>query len=119
MVDSFNFADIYHQYDGYIYGKKGGKIENFLTSLGVLKSNMHKTMRNDGKHALKEYLPNICGVIKSNQDSSTIIETMNDYCRVFEGGVKDQFLQKNSCYAPGIWQEVKNMTHSLVLLPLS
>lgn len=102
-----NFADSYQRFDGYIYVKTGGKIENFLTSIGLMKSNMHKTMKKDGKHALKEYLPNICGVMKTiNQAPLSIVEMVNEYCQVFEGGVKDQFSQNNDHCAPEIWQEV-------------
>lgn len=102
-----NFADSYQRFDGYIYVKTGGKIENFLTSIGLMKSNMHKTMKNDGKRALKEYLPNIYGVMRTtNQAPLRIVETVNEYCQVFQGGVKDQFLQDNNHLAPEIWQEV-------------
>lgn len=102
-----HFIDSYQKFDGYIYGKKGGKLENFLTTLGLMKSNMHKTMKKDGKHALKEYLPNICGVMKTiNQAPLSIVEMVNEYCQVFEGGVKDQFSQNNDHCAPEIWQEV-------------
>lgn len=102
-----NFADSYQIFDGYIYVKTGGKFENFLTSIGLIKSNMHKTMKNDGKRALKEYLPNICAVMRTtNQDPLRIVETVNEYCQVLRGGVKDQFLPDSNQSAPEIWQEV-------------
>lgn len=68
---------------------------------------MHKTMKNDGKHALKEYLPNICSAMRTiNQAPLKILEMINEYCQVFQGGVKDQFSQNNDHCAPEIWQEV-------------
>lgn len=68
---------------------------------------MHKTMKSDGKHALKEYLPNICDVMRTiNQAPSKILAMVNEYSQVFQGGVKDQFSHNNDHCAPEIWQEV-------------
>lgn len=105
--NTLNFADKYQKFDGYIYVKTGGLKEHIFSYVGLYKSNMSKTMKNDGKRALKEYLPNIVGVMRAtNLAPVTIFETVNEYCQVFQGGVKDQFLQDNNYSAPDTWQEV-------------
>lgn len=69
---------------------------------------MVDVMKKDGEQALKQYLPNVCRLMeKPNQDPSTIITTIKEYCQVFQGGVKDQFMRYKKQYSPGLWQQVK------------
>lgn len=106
---AFYIVDYYQQYDGFIYVKIGGYIYNlFRDTFGVSNSSMVEVMKKDGEQALKQYLPNVCRLMeKPNQDPSTIITTIKEYCQVFQGGVKDQFMLYKKQYSPGLWQQVK------------
>lgn len=68
---------------------------------------MIEVMKKDGEHALKQYLPNVCGIMESpDQDPSTIITAVTEYFQVFRGGVKDQFMLHRSKYTPELWKQV-------------
>ncbi|XP_062570766.1 E3 ubiquitin-protein ligase RNF213-like isoform X2 [Saccostrea cucullata] len=100
--------DCYHQYDGYIYAKKSGNraVIFFKEMFGVSNSSMIEIMCTDGKHALKQYLPDIRNVIEMNNNPSTIIATMDNYQQVFRGCIKDHFMLYRYHYDPTIWQKI-------------
>lgn len=65
-------------------------------------------IKNDGEHALKEYLPNICVLMENpNQVSSKMITTVKKFCQVCKGGVIDHFMRDKYHYDPKIWQQVR------------
>lgn len=98
---------MYHQYDGYIYAKKGGRIKSLKEFFG-LKQKTVSIIQNDGKHALKEYLPNICDVMETpKQFPSKLITTFTKFCQVCKGGVVDHFMRDRQHYDPKIWQQVR------------
>lgn len=79
-------------------------------------SNMIEVMKKDGIYALKQHLPNICGVLKNpNQDHSTIFTKMAEYIEVFQGSLKDHFLIHRQQVGHGIWQEVDCFRHYSIL----
>lgn len=79
-------------------------------------SSMIEVMIKDGKYALKQYLPNICGVLRNpNQDPSTIIAKLKEYSDVFQGCVKDHFLIQRHQVGHGIWQEVNCFQYYSIL----
>lgn len=79
----------------------------FKDTFGISNSSMIEVMKKDGEHALKQYLPNVCRLMESpDQDPSTIITTIKEYCQVFHGGVKDQFMLYRNQYKPELWQQV-------------
>lgn len=80
----------------------------FKDTLGLANSGMIETMTNDGQFALKQYLPDMKRAIEMPiQDPSAFFAIMNEYCQVFQGGVKDHFMKRRTSRDPQIWKEVK------------
>lgn len=101
-------VDYYRQCDGYIYAKKKGfVIKFFKDKLGLSKRTMLEIMKKDGEDALKHYLPDICCAMHDqNQNPGRLIMMVNEYCQVFQGGVKDHFMLTRTQNKPALWQEV-------------